>query len=190
MSLIKINHKTKGYKIHFYNIDNDSNTFNIRDIETQQYPTYSYKLSKDITKIMYGVKSSNLVKKLLSKKDKDEELLKLFKSPWKFFSIIVKKKSLDFYCEEEEQLNNWFYGLKLFINDNNVGYKIISTNKFVLNKIKYKIVFKLKEAKKNEKVKDKNKKYGNIIGRLSKEIGLHNISFAKLILLYNKLMNQ
>ena len=96
---------------------------------------------------------------------------------------------MDFYCTDE-QINNWFYGLKVFTDENNVGYKIISTNKFVLYKIKLKLVLKLKQAIVNGEIIDENKKFTNIIQKLVIEKGIQRISFIKLILLYNKFMNE
>ena len=188
MNLIKINYGSKGHKMHFYNIDVDSGTFNVKVLANQQYPTHSYNLFKDITKIMYGVKSTNLVKKLLAKKDKDHESIKLMQYPWRILSFITKKRSVDLYCDDD-QVNNWFYGLKSFTDENNIVYKINSTNKFILYKIKFKIVIQLKLAISNGEIRDENNKYTNIIDRLIKEKGIHNISFTKLMILYNRLMN-
>ena len=187
MNLIKINFSSKGYKASFYKIDTESNTLNSRNSQEQQYPTHSYNLFNDITKVIYGIKSHNLIKKILSKKDLDESAIHLMKFPWRILSFVTKKRTIDLYCDDE-QLNNWFYGLKQFTNDNNISYKIFSTNKFVLNKVKYKIVLKLNKAIKNQKIEENNE-YTHLIKQLCREVGIHNISFAKMIILYNKLIN-
>ena len=191
MNLIKINYGSKGYKMHFYNIDMDSNTFNARSLASQQCPTNSYQLSKDITKITYGIKAENLKKKIIDKKDKDTDAIKLLNFPWRFLSLATKKRSVDLYCEDD-QLNNWFYGLKYMTNYYNIDYKIISTNKFVINKIKFKLVLQLKESLKNEEIKDENNIYKNVIQKICKKkgMGMESISFTKLMLLYNKIMNK
>ena len=93
------------------------------------------------------------------------------------------------YCNDD-QLNKWFYGLKLFTNENHVEYKMISTHKFVLFKIKFKMIMKLKQVTKDGEIKDENHKYSKIIDRLNIEEDIKNISFTKLILFYNRLMNQ
>ena len=74
----------------------------------------------------------------------------------------------------------------------NIDYKIISTNKFVINKIKFKLVLKLKESLKNEEIKDENNIYKNVIQKICKKkgMGMESISFTKLMLLYNKIMNK
>ena len=93
MDLVKINYGSKGHKTRFYKLDPDSNTFNAREMASQQYPTHSYKIFKDVIKIVYGVKSPNLIKKLAAKKDKDTEAIKLLKKPRNILSIITKKRS-------------------------------------------------------------------------------------------------
>ena len=189
MNLIKINYGSKGYKMYFYNIDLDSNTLNSKILQTQQYPDHSYNLFKDISKVLYGLKSPNLVKKILNRKGKEEDSINLLRFPWRILSLITKKRSIDLYCEDD-QLDNLVYGLKQFTNDNNISYKIFSANKFVLNKIKYKIVLKLMKVIKNIEINDKNDKYITLVRGLSSEVRIHTISFAKLFLLYNIIMNK
>ena len=89
------------------------------------------------------------------------------------------------YCEDD-QVDNWFYGLKSFTEENSVEFKIMSTNKFVINKIKYRMPLNLKTAIKEKKIKDEN--IIEIVNRIVKEKAFHKISFVKLILLYNKSM--
>ena len=189
MNLVKINYGSKGYKTHFYSLDPDNNTFLVKEVEIKKNPTFRYNLFKDITKIMFGIKTANLKNKLTGQKDEDNESIKLLRFPWRILSFITKKRSLDFYCNDN-QLNNWFYGLKLFTNENHVGYKMISTHKFVLLKIKFKMVMKLKQAIKEGEIRDENHKFNKIIDRLDIEKDIQNISFTKLILVYNRLMDQ
>ena len=189
MNLVKIKNGSNGYKTHFYSLDSDSNTFMIKEVEIQNNNTYSYILLKDVTKIMYGIKTVNLGNNARDKKDEDNESIKLLRQPWRFLSFIIKKRSLDLYCNDV-QLNNWFYGLKLFTNENNVEYKMISSHKFVLLKIKFKMIMKLKEAIKDGEIRDENHKYNKIIDRLNIEKDIKKVSFTKLILFYNRLMNQ
>ena len=187
MRLIKINYGSKGHKFYFYRIDNDSNTLNVRSIENEPYPLMSFNLFKDVTKITYGIRSKNLIRKLKDKNKGDSDTRKLLREPWKFISFILKKKSVDLYCENE-QVDNWFYGMKDFTRDNSVEYKILSTNKFVLNKIKYRIAIKLKVEIDNGNIVEE--KSVELVKKLIKEKAFHNISFSKLILLYNKLMTK
>jgi hypothetical protein len=183
MNLIKINFKSNGFKTHFYDIDNNNMTFNVRKEETNDYPSNSYNLQDDIIKIQYGIKSLNLRKKLLAK-DKSMEMLRLLRCPWRFISVITKKRSIDFYCDDE-QIDNMFYGMKYFLIDNNVGYKINTVSYYLLNKTKIKIAIELKKKYQEENEENVPK----IVHDLLKEKAIQNISFAKLFLLYNKYMN-
>ena len=183
MNLIKINYKSNGFKTHFYDIDEENLTFNIRKDETNDYPTKSYHIQNEIIKIQYGIKSRNLRKKLLSK-DKDLEMLRLLRCPWRFISIITRERSIDFYCDDE-QIDDMFYGMKNFLTDNYVPFKINSTNYYLLNKTKIKIAIELKKKYQEEDEQNIPK----IVQSLLRERAIQNISFAKLFLLYNKYMN-
>ena len=187
MRLMKINYSSKGHKYYFYNIDSDSNTLQIRQKEGDPYPLVSYNLFKDVTKITYGIKSKNLIKKLKNKNECNDETRKYLRMPWRFISFVLQKKSIDLYLEND-QVDTWFYGLKNFTkNDvNDVEYKISSTNKFLLNKVKYRIVIKLKCAVNDGEIVEE--KSVNLVKKILKEKAVQNITFTKLILLYNKLV--
>ena len=196
MDLVKINIGSKGHKTHYYNLDDNKNTFNAKETASQQYPKHSYRFFKDIIKVTYGIKSDNLKKKLLAGRNKDTEAISLLRQPWEFFSIITLKRSLDFYCHDylmddknDKQINNWFYGLKKYTDDNNIGYKIISVNKFVLNRVKFKFAMILKKALKEGKILDENNKFSDIILALSSEKGIQNMPFIKLFLFFSKLID-
>lgn len=180
LHLTKINYKTKGSKKHFYDVDEDNMTFNIRKSDNDNYLSKSYSLFNDIKKVSYGIKSRNLRKKLLSK-EKDNDSITLLRMPWKFISLITNSRSIDLYCEDN-QLNYVFYGLKNFFINNVVPYKINSTSYFVLNKIKLKIAVKLKKKYQEEEEEE----LPNIVKQLIKEKAIQNISFTKLFLLFNK----
>ena len=179
LTLIKLNYKTKGYKTHFYNIDTNNLTLNIWKNQNDNYPNKTFNFKTDVTKVIYGIKSKNLRKKILAK-DKDIKELELLRVPWRFLSIITKSRSIDLYCDDK-QLNNMFYGLKCFFIDKKMSYKISSTNYFVLNKIKLKIAIVLKE-----KYKGKEENIPNIVKKLINEKAIQNISFTKLFLIFNK----
>ena len=80
------------------------------------------------------MKSRNLRKKLLMK-DKEPEMLRLLRCPWRFISIITKSRSLDFYCDDE-QIDNMFYGMKQILIEKNLFFKINSATYYLLNKTK------------------------------------------------------
>ena len=187
MRLMKINYSSKGHKYYFYNIDSDSNTLQIRQKEGDPYPSVSYNLFKDVMKITYGIKSKNLIKKLKNKNECNDETRKYLRMPWRFISFVLQKKSIDLYLEND-QVDTWFYGLKNFTKKdvNDVEYKISSTNKFLLNKVKYRIVIKLKCAVNDGEIVEE--KSVNLVKKILKEKAVQNITFTKLILLYNKLV--
>ena len=178
LELMKLNYKTKGCKSHFYNIDAKNLTLNIKKSQND-YPDKSFNLKTDVTRVLYGIKSKNLRKKILAK-DKDSKELELLRYPWRFLSIITKSRSIDLYCDDD-QLNNMFYGLTYFFVDNMMLYKINSASYFVLNKIKLKIAVVLRE-----KYKGKEENTPNIIIKLINERAIQNISFTKLFLIFNK----
>lgn len=186
-NLIKINFKSRGYKIHFYNIDEANLNLNCRKSLNETYPNKIISIQNDVLKIIYGLKSKNIRKKLLSK-EKDNECMKLFRFPWRFISIITKDRSIDLYCDDI-QINNWFYGFKYLCIDNKINYKICTTNSFVLNKLKFKIVIVLKQGLAEKGSKDKFKNAKTIINQLCREKAIQTISFTKLFLLYNKYFN-
>ena len=183
LNLIKINYKSNGFKTHFYDIDETKLTFNIRKTETNNSISKSYLFENDIIKIQYGIKSLNLRKKLLAK-DKDLDMLRLLRCPWRFLSIITRSRSIDFYCDDE-QINTMFYGMKSLLIDNDMSYKINSTNYYLLNKIKIKLAIELKKKYQEEEEENVPK----IVYDLLRERGIQNISFSKLFLIYNKYMN-
>ena len=68
----------------------------------------------------------------------------------------------------------------------NVKYKMLSSTKFVLNRIKLIIVKKLKTAYKNKEFE--NNKYENIIKKITKEKSIQKYSFSELFLFYKKII--
>ena len=184
-TLKKINYTSNGIKIHYYNITKSD--FQQKEKKTDKNASKSFNLKKSIIKVMYGFSSQNIKKKILSK-EKDNEFIKLMNSPWKFISIITKERPIDLYCEDN-QINNWFYGLKHYFNINNMPYKVMSTNRYILTKIKFKIVNNLKKTYQNDNLKENNNENIQIVKELCREKGIQDISFCKLLLLYKKLIN-
>ena len=182
MELIKINNKTKGYKTNYYNID-DNNYLIIKSSKKQLKATHNYNLLKDVTKITYGIRTSNLINKRINKNN-DPDIKNFFKTPWRFMSFITNKRSIDLYLEDKE-LENWFYGLNCLAKDNGVEYKLISTNKFILTKIKLKIIMKLKKLKKNISEDEKDNTKSKCIRKFVKIKSIESCSFAKIFYFYH-----
>ena len=182
MELIKINNNTKGYKTNNYNID-DNYCLIVKSSKNQLKAAHNYNLLKDVTKITFGIRTSNLINKKINKNN-DPDIKSFFKAPWRFMSFITKKRSIDLYLEDKE-LENWFYGLKCFTKDNGVEYKLISTNQFVLTKIKLKIVMKLKKLKKNISEEEKDNTKSKFIRKFVKIKSIESCSFTKLFYFYH-----
>ena len=182
--LKKINFNSTGIKNHYYKL-NEGN-FEIRNNKEDKKVKKKLNINTNIIKFMYGFSSQRIKKKIIIKED-DKEFLKLTNSPWKFFSIITKERSIDLFCEDN-QINNWFYGFKYYLNNNNMSYKIISVNNFVLTKMKFKIVEKMRKNYQNDKLKKSDNTIQQIVKDLCREKGIQNISFCKIMLLYHKII--
>ena len=69
-----------------------------------------------------------------------------------------------------------------------MSYKIISVNNFVLTKMKFKIVEKMRKTYQNDKLKKSDNNIQKIVKDLCREKGIQNISFCKIMLLYYKII--
>jgi len=67
-------------------------------------------------------------------------------------SLILKKRTIDLYFTDEENAKNWFYGLFCYLNkkENKRNYKISSCTKYLLFRLKNKMINKLKKEKNNK----------------------------------------
>ena len=130
-NIMKINLTSKGKKIHHYrlHIDNDV-------IEVFKKDKSGGQLEKvidffNVSRILFGIKSKNLIKKekILSYKDK----------PWCYLSVIYNKKSLDWEFKDEEDCKKWYYGFQNYLLCTNRKFKVLSTTGFVIQKLKMKV---------------------------------------------------
>jgi hypothetical protein len=153
--LTKINYSSSGKAEHFYRLVPESKCLQV----------YQKKTDKDfkpipfetIKKFTYGINSDNLKKRFKSLKNSQ------LKSPWLFLSIITKKRSVDLYLEPGK-LEEWFYGIKIFLNQINQSHKIISVYNFRLTKLKLNLINNLKEYYESKKIT--NDKYKEIINSI------------------------
>ena len=182
--LTKVNYTSSGTKSHYYKIDTLNETFQVRNKVTDKNPSSSFHLNDGIIKIVYGISTQNIKRKILSSGNREEIIL--FEYPWRFMSFVTYQRSIDLYFEGE-QLKSWFYGLKFYYDDSSIPYKMTSCNKFVLTMMKFKIVYKLRNAYQNGQLKE-DSGLKDIVRDLAQEKGIQNFSFIKLFLLYNKLV--
>ena len=173
-SILKINLNSYGTKTHFYrlNYENDSIQIYQKDKDSKVDKEI---LINSIIKIIFGINSSNLKKKI--------KTLPNINQPWLYMSFISKDTSIDLYLNEN-QIRKWFYGLSSYLNIIRKKYKIISKSKYILNRCKLKMVNDLIIYSKKDLINDSDSylKIKNL-----NPIGNNNISFVKLLLLYNKI---
>ena len=162
--MIKINFSNPGKKEHFYMLvpDKGIRIYKKRPKEDIiSNPLKNDSSSKlvvisDIKKFTYGIASDNLRKRFKNMKNSK------LRSPWLFFSILTKKRSIDLYMDDVS-LNKWFYGISHYLKENNSKYKIISVSKFLLTRLKLKMLYTLKEYYEKNTQDLKNHKYGKIL---------------------------
>ena len=156
-----------------------------------------YFFEKDIFQIRFGVKSKNLIKRY------NEFKTPQLKKPWLFMSFIMKDSSIDLFMKEE-QILNWIFGLNEIIRKNGMtNLRVITCRGFVVKKLKLKLIQKLKENFLNQKIEEKDKEQNQskekscdmkdiiIVTQIKKflklnQLGLDQLSFAKVLLLYLK----
>jgi hypothetical protein len=158
--ITKINFNSKGTKEHFYQIDEKNDVLEIFNKTGKEGEPPNKIIEFDqILKIKYGVCSENLKSKFKSLSNKNK---------WMYLSFILKNISLDWCFKNEEILKNWFYGLQLFLRDNTQRkYKITSGTKFVLKRIKFKMISEIRE--KSEK---KMKSFIKVFIKYNKDFGI------------------
>ena len=183
IELKKINFNNKSLKTHYYNINFESKNFEIRNNKNDN-KIIEHKLKK-IIKILNGIYSENLKKKLFNDNQSDENVKKILKKHSQILSFIVNNRSIDLYFNKEDDIANWFYGLYYYYCNNNMSYKILSCTSFILRRIKFKIMRKIdKICKNDDDIKNNNKK---IFKNLNKKNSIQKFTFTNLILLLNNL---
>ena len=173
-SILKINLNSNGTKTHFYRLNYENDSIQIYNKEKDSKVDKEI-LINSINKIIFGINSSNLKKKI--------KTLPNINQPWLYMSFLFKDSSIDL-CLNENQIRKWFYGLSSYLNIIRKKYKIISKSKYILNRSKLKMVNDLIIYSKKDLINDSDSylKIKNL-----NPIGNNNISFVKLLLLYNKI---
>ena len=176
--LTKINYTSKGYNEHFfrlYLIDNEY-YFSVHKTISDLKPYKVFNL-KELNNITIGIQTDNL-------KDKfNDNLLKEFK-PWCIMSLWFKERTYDLYFDNEDEMNKWFeaiyYYNKYIIGKhtvNNLGY-------FFFNKLKLKMLYKLKNVEHDLPIIEKLKYYSELNG-----LEYFTLPFPKCLILYLKVYN-
>lgn len=110
----------------------------------------------DIIKFTYGISSENLRKRFKNMKNSN------LKYPHLFFSILTKKRSFDLYMDEDS-LVKWFFGISHYLKEKKQSYKLISTSKFLITRLKLRMLLNLKDYYQKNMNELKGNKYGKII---------------------------
>jgi hypothetical protein len=166
-NITKINFKKKGSIIYFYQIDVKNGQLNYYVQNKLNKPKGQFDLNK-IKKIKIGIKTNNVINKLdsikLSKKNINQ--------PYKFMSVIIiddkkKEKTIDLVFETTKNAKYWFYGMYYYYVYVKIKpEKIYSCTKFILDRVKSKIISKLIDNDQKDKYKKKSfvyliKKFNN-----------------------------
>ena len=184
IELKKINFGNKSLKTHYYNINFETKNFQIRKNKNDN-KIIEHKLKK-IIKILNGIYSENLKKKLLNDNQSDENVKKILKKHSQILSFIINNRSIDLYFNKEDDIKNWFYGLYYYYYNNNMSFKILSCTNFVLRRLKFKIIKKIDKISKNDDdIINNNKK---IFKNLNKKNSIQKFTFTNLILFLNNLV--
>ncbi len=130
-NIVKINLTSKGKKIHNYQLSIDNDVIEIFKKDKSGGQIEKVIDSFNISRILFGIKSENLIKK--------EKVLSYKNKPWCYLSIIYNKKSLDWEFEDEEDCKKWYYGFQNYFFSTNRKFKVLSTTGFVIQKLKMKV---------------------------------------------------
>ena len=172
--LMKINYNSKDTKMHHYLLDAKNNCISVFNKSGGSEPE-SEIYFKNIIKILYGIKTTNLIKKIKNLPNSDQ--------PYLYMSFLLRNRSVDL-SFSEKNVKKWFYGLYYYLINTNRSYKISSCTNFMLNRIKMKINYSLNNIGENKSEGESDYK---IKLQIKGAIKNRNNTFVKSILLYNKI---
>ena len=170
--LIKINYNSKDTKTHHYLLDPRRNSILVFNKSGGSKPESEIPFKK-IKKILYGIKTTNLIKKIRNLPNNDQ--------PYLYMSFLLKDRSLDLFFSEKS-IKKWFYGIYFYLTNINERYKIISCTNFIITKTKMKMNSILNNFTDNKlDPNDYRMKFP-----MRNNIKEKNNTFVKSLLLYNK----
>ena len=172
--LMKINFNSKDTKNHFYLLDTRHNSILVFNKIGASKPESEITFRK-IKKIVYGIKTTNLIKKIKNLPNNDQ--------PYLYMSFILKDRSIDL-SFSERSIKKWFYGIYYHLINTNSSYKIISCTNFIINRTKMKMNSFLNNS--IEQKIEGNNDY-RMKSQIRNVIRDDNNTFVKSLLLYKKL---
>ena len=129
----------------------------------------------EILDITVGCYSKNLQKRLYP------NVIKKYK-PWLFLSIYFTKRTIDLYFEKDEDINEWFLGIYYYMWKIQKKKDLPSINQYFFNKLKLKLLYKIKEIDGDLQILEQIKKFQN-----ENEGEYQSLPKSKTILLYVKI---
>ena len=130
----KINMTSNGSINHFYQLDYDRDVLAIYKKQTSLNPEKFIEIG-NIIKIMIGIRSVNLHRKL--------KQLIFIDEPWRYMSIILYNRSIDFLFYDEDVAKKWFYGLYHYLSNSKKLYKIMSCSGYLVQTMKMRMMTKM-----------------------------------------------
>ena len=138
-NLKKINYHSTGIKEHFYQIDYENDLFeSFSNDNNSERPSKIYEFD-NILKVLVGCKTRNIITKI------NQVNIKKKNCPYLFMSLVLRRRTIDFYFDDEINAKNWFYGLFYYFNISDRSYKINSCTNYILFRLKCKMIKKLRE---------------------------------------------
>ena len=173
--LTKINFTSKGYNEHFFRISLIDNEYYFcvhkKISEIKPYKVFNLEELHDIT---IGIQTDNLKNKI------DNEFMNEFK-PWGIMSLWFEERTYDLYFDNDEEMNKWFeaiYYYNKYIMGKNIERNL---SYFFFNKLKLKMLYKLKNVENDLPIIEQLKYYSNL-----NEFEYYSLPFPKTIVLYLK----
>ena len=134
----KINFNSNAVKEHFYQIDYQNDYFQSFGANNSSKKSKNFDFD-DILKIVVGLKTNNVIHKINSLKIKTKN------KPYLFMSLIFRKRTIDLVFKNEGSAKNWFYGFFHYLSISDRNYKIGSCTKYILFRLKCKMIKKLED---------------------------------------------
>ena len=178
--LIKINYTSDGYNEHFFRICliDDEYYFCVHKKISDIKPYKIFNL-QELNDITIGIKTNNLKNKI------SDKFMKQFK-PGGILSLWFNERTFDLYFDNDDEMNRWFeaiYYYNKYIIGNNTRRNL---NYFFFNKLKLKLLFRLKNCQNNNLIIIEQLKYYYELN----ELEFLDLPFAKCLLLYLKILEK
>ncbi|MCQ2815826.1 MAG: hypothetical protein MJ252_01030 [archaeon] len=177
--ITKYNYTSDGLKHRFYKIedfDNDYNLYIAQDQNKMMEKNYMKTIGlKEIINVTNGCYTDNIKKKIWRKK-----ITNFY--PWLFLSLHLNNRTIDLYFDDDESVNKWFLGIYYYKRYFEKAVHSPKINHYFFNKLKLKLLYKIKEMNVNLPIIDKIKRFAE-----ENEIEYQSLPFQKVLVLYMKI---